>query len=87
MIKVEDIIVHMKRNSKDVRAIDLCNALDFYFGKPRYNGGSQRIHKTPWHADSRITIQSDKGKSRAYQVKQALIAIERLDVNHGEHRS
>lgn len=54
-----------------------------FFGKPRQSGGSHRIYKTPWQGDPRINIQNQKGKAKAYQVKQVLLAIERLEVNHG----
>jgi hypothetical protein len=45
-----------------------------------------RIYKTPWQGDPRINIQSHKGKAKAYQVRQALLAIERLEVNHGPEK-
>jgi len=32
----------------------------------------------PWAGDPRINIQNDKGKAKAYQVRQVLAAIERL---------
>jgi len=34
----------------------------------------------PWQGDPRINIQNAKGKAKAYQVKQVLLAIERLGV-------
>jgi hypothetical protein len=46
-------------------------------------GSSHRVYKTPWQGDPRINIQSHKGKAKAYQVKQVLLAIERLEVYHG----
>ncbi len=36
------------------------------------------IFKTPWIGDPRVNIQNDKGKAKAYQVKQVLSAIERM---------
>jgi hypothetical protein len=32
----------------------------------------------PWSGDPRVNIQNDKGVAKAYQVKQVLKAIERL---------
>jgi hypothetical protein len=32
----------------------------------------------PWKGDPRINIQDDKGKAKAYQVRQALAAISKL---------
>ena len=69
----------MKRNSKGVRFADLCKVCDHYFGRPRQQGTSHRIYRTPWQGDPRVNIQSAKGKAKAYQVKQVLRAIERLE--------
>jgi len=33
--------------------------------------------------DPRINIQNDKGKAKAYQVKQVLAAIDRLEAKNG----
>jgi len=33
--------------------------------------------------DPRINIQNHKGKVKAYQVKQVLLALEKLEINHG----
>jgi hypothetical protein len=40
------------------------------------------VYKTPWQGDPRINIQNHKGKAKAYQVKQVLLAIEKLEVEH-----
>lgn len=37
------------------------------------------MFKTPWVGDPRIDIQDDKGKAKAYQVRQVLLAIEKLE--------
>jgi hypothetical protein len=42
----------------------------------------RRTLKTPWQGDPRINIQNHKGKAKAYQVKQVLIAIEKLEDDH-----
>ena len=52
---------------------------ELYFGEPRQSGTSHRIYKMPWKGDPRVNIQNDKGKAKAYQVKQVLAAIERLN--------
>jgi len=83
MAKIEDILVQIKRNPQDVRFADLCRICDFYFGKARQSGSSHRIYRTPWPGDPRVNIQNNKGKAKAYQVKQVLMAIERLEVNYG----
>jgi hypothetical protein len=82
MSRIEDILAQMKRNPKDVRFSDLCKVCDHYFGKARQGGTSHRVYRTPWQGDPRVNIQSKKGKARAYQVRQVLKAIERLELEH-----
>ena len=79
MPKITDIVDNMKRNPKGIRFQDLCNVCDHYFGEARQTGSSHRVYKTPWQGDPRVNIQNDKGKAKAYQVKQVLKAIERLE--------
>lgn len=80
MTKIEDILVQMRRNPKDVRFNDLCRVCEMFFGKPRKSGSSHRIYRTPWQGDPRINVQNSKGKAKAYQVKQVLLALEKLEV-------
>jgi hypothetical protein len=69
----------MRQNAKGVRFDDLCKACDHYFGEPRQKGSSHRIYKTPFKDDPRLNVQDDKGMAKAYQVKQVLKIIERLE--------
>lgn len=79
MPKITDLVDDMKRNPKGIRFQDLCKVCDHYFGEARQTGSSHRVYKTPWQGDPRVNIQNDKGKAKAYQVKQVLKAIERLE--------
>jgi hypothetical protein len=83
MTTIDDILAQMRRNARDIRFSDLCKVCDHFFGEPRLSGSSHRIYKTPWQGDPRINIQNHKGKAKAYQVKQVLLAIERLEVGYG----
>jgi len=82
MVRVDEILVQMKRNPKNVRFRDLCKVCDHYFGDARQKTGSHRIYKTPWQGDPRINIQNHRGKAKAYQVKQVLMTIEKLEDDH-----
>jgi len=82
MAKIEDILLQMKRNPKGIRYNDLCKVCDYYFGKVRQTSSSHRIYKTPWKGDPRINIQNYKGTAKAYQVKQVLMAIQKLEDDH-----
>ena len=86
MSKIKDITIQMNQSPKNMRFKDLCIVCDYYFGEARQMGSSHRIYKTPWQGDPRVNIQNDKGKAKAYQVKQVLMAIERLEVNYGTEK-
>lgn len=69
----------MRNSPENIRFSDLCRVCDRYFGAARQSGSSHRIYKTPWQGDPRVNIQNSKGKAKAYQVKQVLKAVERLN--------
>ena len=79
MTSVERILTQMRRNPKGIRFNDLCKVCDRYFGESRQSGSSHRIYKTPWQGDPRVNIQNHKGKAKAYQVRQVLKAIDRME--------
>lgn len=83
MPKIEEIVARMRQNPKNIRFSELCRVCDFYFGEARQRATSHRVYKTPWDGDPRVNVQSDAGKAKAYQVKQVLRAIERLEVGRG----
>jgi hypothetical protein len=83
MTKIDDLIAFMQQNSKDVRFSELCRICNHFFGEPRQKKSSHRIYKTPWQGDPRVNIQNNKGKAKSYQVKQVLLAIEKLEVSNG----
>lgn len=69
----------MRRAPSSVRFSDLCKVCEHYFGAPRQDGSSHKIYKTPWQGDPRVNVQSDKGKAKAYQVRQVLKAIDKFE--------
>ena len=79
MVGVEEIVANMRRNPKGIRFRDLCKVCDFYFGEARQTGSSHRIYRTPWAGDPRVNIQNAGGMAKAYQVRQVLRAIDRLE--------
>ena len=78
MSGTEKILEQMRKTPTKVRFADLQKVCEAYFGKARQNGSSHAVYKTPWQGDPRVNIQNDKGKAKAYQVRQVLLAIERL---------
>jgi hypothetical protein len=83
MSRVADILQQMRENPQKVRFQALCRVCQAYFGEPRQGRGSHRVYKTPWSGDPRINIQDDRGMAKAYQVRQVLRAVEKLEREHG----
>ena len=69
MVSIDNVLDRMRNNPKGIRFADLCRVCEHYFGAP---------YRMPWQGDPRVNIQNDKGMAKAYQVRQVLKAIERL---------
>lgn len=69
----------MRRNPVGVRYVDLMKVCVHYLGEPRQRGSSHAVFKTPWPGDPRVNIQWEKGNAKAYQVRQVLRAIAKLE--------
>ena len=80
------IIDVMHNNPSGVRFAELCKVCDHFFGQARQASGSHRVYKTPWIGDPRVNIQNYGGKAKAYQVKQVLKAIVRMEIEHGTEK-
>lgn len=79
MASLEDLVAAMRRNPNGVRFADLYRVCEHHFGKPRRQGTSHAVFKTPWAGDPRVNIQDDKGNAKPYQVRQVLAAIEKKE--------
>jgi hypothetical protein len=79
MAEIDEILEMMRRNPKGIRFKDLCKVCDLFFGDPRQKGSGHRVYRMPWQGDPRVNIQNSKGKAKAYQVRQVLKAIRRLE--------
>jgi hypothetical protein len=73
------ILDQMRREPANVRFGDLKKVCEEFFGKPRQSGTSHAIFRMPWIGDPRINIQDAKGKAKAYQVRQVLLALDKLE--------
>ena len=74
----EEILETLRKNPQNVRFSALSQICDACFGEPRQKGTSHRVYRTPWRGDPRVNIQNDRGKAKAYQVRQVIKAIEKL---------
>ena len=75
---MEKLIAGMRAHPTSVRFADLAKVCQHYFGEARQTGSSHRVYRTPWPGDPRVNIQDDHGKAKAYQVRQVLAAIDKL---------
>ena len=76
---MKEILEECRRNPKGIRFSDLCKLCDEYFGAPRQKGTSHRVYRTPWPGDPRVNIQIGRGRAKAYQVRQVVKAIDKLE--------
>ena len=83
MASINNILDKMRRNPKGIRFNEVCRVCEHFFGKPRKSGTSHRVYKTPWAGDPRVNIQNSRGKAKAYQVRQVLLAVDRLENDNG----
>jgi hypothetical protein len=74
---IEELIAEMRQNPVGVRFSDACRVADHFFGEPTQKGSSHRVWKMPWPGNPRVNMQDEKGKAKAYQVRQLLEAVER----------
>lgn len=79
MPQISSLVDSMRRNPKNVRYADLHKVCTYYFGAARNTGGSHAVFRTPWPGDPRVNIQNARGKAKAYQVRQVLSAVSKLE--------
>jgi hypothetical protein len=79
MVSTDKLLAAMRANPTAVRFADLERVCQHFFGSPRQSGGSHHVYRTPWPGDPRVNIQNDHGRAKAYQVRQVLVAIARLE--------
>ena len=75
---MDKALAKIRRNPRNVRFDDLRQVCDRYFGKPRQHG-SHLFYKTPWQGEPLVNIQPIRGMAKAYQVRQVLKAIDKLE--------
>lgn len=79
MAKVEKTLAAMRNAPQNIAFGDLLAVCIHFFGEPRQSGTSHAVFGTPWPGDPRVNIQRSTGsKAKAYQVRQVLKAIDKL---------
>jgi hypothetical protein len=79
MSSIDKVLAKMRSSPQNIRYSELADVCEHFFGKPRRQGTSHAVYKTPWQGDPRVNIQEgEAGKAKAYQVRQVLAVISRL---------
>jgi hypothetical protein len=81
--EIAKIVDRMRGSPAQVHFADLYKVCVAYFGEPRQSASSHAVFKTPWPGDPRVNIQNAKGKAKPYQVRQVLLALEKLQEKDG----
>jgi hypothetical protein len=76
--EIAKILDSMRVSPAQVRFADVYKVCVAFFGEPRQSASSHAIFKTPWAGDPRVNIQNAKGKAKPYQVRQVLLAVDRI---------
>ena len=76
---MDQIVAALREHPQNVRYGDLHKVCEHYFGPSRRTGGSHAVFKTPWPGDPRVNIQNSNGQAKAYQARQVLAAIDKLE--------
>jgi hypothetical protein len=79
MNDIQKILIKMRNDSNNLRFSELRKVCEHYFGVARQSRSSHLVFKTPWAGDPRINIQNTNGQAKAYQVRQVLLAIDKLE--------
>ena len=85
MTKFEKTLFALRNNPENSKFADLAFVCERLFGMPTMTGGSHRVYRTGWADNPRIVIQSRGTQAKAYQVRQVLLAIEKLEGMQNEH--
>ena len=80
MADIDTILKKMRHSPTSIPFADLVRVCTHHFGEPRHEGTSHKVFKMQWVGDPRINLQDEKGKGKAYQVRQAVEAIDKLTV-------
>ena len=68
----------LRNNPRGIRFSELTRICDRYFGRPRQSG-SHLIYPMLWSGDPRVNLQNRRGMAKAYQIRQVIRAIEKLE--------
>lgn len=77
--KALSLVSEFVNNPQGVKFAILASVCTHFFGNARSKSTSHNVYKTPWLGDPRVNIQNNKGYAKAYQVKQVIKAIKKME--------
>lgn len=80
--RIASLLEGMRRKPQGQRFADVVKVCSHYFGAPRQSGSSHVVFAMPWPGDPRVNLQNEKGLAKAYQVRQAIKAIDQIKEEH-----
>ena len=84
MQDIPTAIQELRNNPKGIRFSRLVQVCDHFFRPSRPHRTSHLVYRTPWPGDPRVNIQEGRnGLAKAYQVRQVIKALEKLQRNLG----
>ncbi|MHB8334189.1 MAG: toxin HicA [Acidimicrobiales bacterium] len=87
MKRDDRLLRDMRTAPQNIAFNDVVKVCEAFFGEPRHRSGSHVVFSMPWSGDPRINLQKGNGgKAKAYQVRQALVAIDRLQREADEQK-
>lgn len=78
MPSVNLILQNMRSNPADIAFQDALRVAEHFFGPPRIHG-SHFFFRMPWTGDPLVNLQRQGKTAKAYQVRQLLRAVDRLE--------
>lgn len=77
--QIEKLLAEMRATPKAISFSDAMKVAEHYFGESRQKG-SHHIFKMPWAGNPRINLQDDGDNAKAYQVRQIVDAVDKLEL-------
>jgi len=75
---ITKLLKAMREHPGGVAFADAKKVAEYFFGNGRQTG-SHVVFKMPWAGDPRINLQNDNGEAKAYQVRQLMAAVDKLE--------
>ena len=85
MNEIRDDIADLQQRQNSIKFAEISENLRAMVWPPRIKRYNHHVYRMPWSGDPRINIQrGNNGAAKAYQVKQVIAALARMEEEHGK---